>query len=78
MILLVYDRIRALREDHDMTQKQMAKILNISQRAYSHYETGERSIPVEILSEIADFYKTSVDYLINRTNNIKSYPKISD
>ncbi|MBS4960304.1 MAG: helix-turn-helix transcriptional regulator [Clostridiales bacterium] len=74
----MYDRIRALREDHDMTQKQMAKILNISQRAYSHYETGERSIPVEILSEIADFYKTSVDYLINRTNNIKSYPKISD
>ena len=69
----MYSRIRALREDKDLTQQNMAKVLNISQRAYSHYETGERSIPTEILCAIADYHQTSVDYLLNRTDEKRPY-----
>lgn len=71
-----YDRIRDLREDHDLTQEYMGKILNVSQRTYSRYENDERAIPIEILSKLADFYGVSVDYLINRTNYKKPYPPI--
>ena len=70
-----YDRIRNLREDRDLTQSYMGKVLNISQRVYSNYETGTRSIPIDILSKIADFHDTSVDYLIERTNIKNPYPK---
>ncbi|MCD7854005.1 MAG: helix-turn-helix domain-containing protein [Clostridiales bacterium] len=70
-----YERIRNLREDNDLTQSDMGKYLNISQRAYSYYEGGDRAVPVEILSKIADLYGTSVDYLINRTKVKKPYPK---
>lgn len=73
-----YERIRNLREDLDLTQCELAKHLNISQRAYSRYETGERAIPIEILSKLADFHKTSVDYLIGRTNVRKAYPHRKD
>ena len=69
-----YKRIRDLREDKDLTQTEIAKYLNISQRAYSRYENGERGIPTEILSQLADFHGTSVDYLINRTNYKNPYP----
>ena len=69
----MYSRIRALREDKDLTQSNMAKVLNISQRTYSHYEAGERSIPTEILCSIADYHGTSVDYLLNRTDEKKPY-----
>lgn len=64
MITLKYERIRNLREDKDLNQTYMGKLLNVSQRAYSNYENGERAIPVETLSKLADFYGTSVDYLI--------------
>jgi transcriptional regulator with XRE-family HTH domain len=67
-------RIKALREDNDLTQTQMAKFLNISQVAYSYYELGKRSIPIELLSKLADYYNTSVDYLIYRTDCVESYP----
>ena len=70
-----YERIRNLREDLDLTQTYMGKILNVSQRTYSSYENGERSIPLELLSALADFHNTSVDYLINRTDVKKPYPK---
>jgi transcriptional regulator with XRE-family HTH domain len=70
-----YERIRNLREDKDLTQAKMGEILNITQRAYSNYENGDRSIPIETLSKIADFYNTSVDYLIGRTDEFKPYPK---
>ncbi len=70
-----YTRIRNLREDKDLSQSALASMLNISQRAYSHYENGERSIPLEILCQLADIYNTSTDYILNRTNNKKSYPK---
>lgn len=66
-------RIRDLREDKDLTQDDISKILNISQVAYSYYELGKRGIPIELLSKLADFYNTSVDYLIGRTNNKKPY-----
>ena len=54
-------RIKILREDHDLTQKQLSSLLNISQVAYSYYELEKRSIPLELLSKLADFYETSVD-----------------
>lgn len=69
-----YERIRNLREDHDLTQAELADYLNISQRAYSHYENGERAIPVETLVKLAIYYSTSVDYLVNCTNVKKPYP----
>lgn len=70
-----YERIRALREDNDYTQEYIGKILNVSQRTYSRYENDERAIPIEILSKLADFYKTSIDYLVGRTNQKEPYPK---
>ena len=69
-------RIKDLREDHDLTQQQVSKMLNISQVAYSYYELNKRSIPLELLSKLADFYHTSVDYLLYRTDEIAPYPKI--
>lgn len=71
----MYKRIRDLREDHDLTQKQIAEILNMSQTGYSKYETGENDLPTVILIKLADYYNTSIDYLLNRTNVLKPYPK---
>lgn len=65
----MYGRLRDLREDRDMSQTQMAKILGMSQTGYSKYETGENDIPTEILIKLADFHEVSVDYILNRTNN---------
>jgi len=62
-----------LREDKDLTQTDIAEYLHISQRTYSRYENDERAIPIEILSKLADFHGTSVDYLIDRTNEKKPY-----
>ena len=66
-------RIKNLREDHDLTQKQLSNFLNISQVAYSYYELNKRNIPLELLCKLADFYNTSVDYLLYRTDNINPY-----
>ena len=65
------ERIRNLREDNDLTQTKIASLLNISQRAYSHYETGTRDIPLTVLVQLADIYDCSVDYLLGRTNKKK-------
>ncbi|WP_195542752.1 helix-turn-helix domain-containing protein [Massiliimalia timonensis] len=65
---MLYKRIRDLREDHDLTQTQIAKYLHITQRTYSRYETGHSAIPIEIFSQLADYYHTTIDYLANRTN----------
>lgn len=65
----MYKRIRDLREDRDMSQIQVAKILGMSQTGYSKYETGENDIPTGILIKLADFYGVSVDYILNRTDN---------
>lgn len=68
----LYERIRNLREDKDLTQTDMGKILSCSQRVYSNYERGDIDIPTTTLIKIADFHKVSVDYLLNRTNNPKT------
>ncbi len=68
-------RIKDLREDNDLGQKNLSEFLNISQVAYSYYELGRRSIPLEILCKIADYYHTSVDYLLYRTDTQNPYPK---
>ena len=66
----MYKRIRSLREDRDLTQKQIAQILGMSQTGYSKYETGENDIPTTVLIQLADFYQTSVDYLLGRTDRM--------
>ena len=63
-----FQRIQDLRTDADMSQKQLSEILHISQRSYSHYETGSRGIPVEMLIRLANYYDISVDYLVGRTD----------
>lgn len=63
-----YRRIRDLREDRDLTQKQLGEILSCSQRVYSNYERGELDIPTDILIKLADFHNVSVDYILNRTD----------
>ncbi len=72
-----YPRIKALREDNDIRQKTIADCLYIAQNTYSQYENGLRDIPVNVLSSLADFYGTSVDYLIERTDEFSPYPKSS-
>lgn len=64
----MYNRVRALREDRDLTQTQVAKMLGMSQTGYSKYETGENDIPTAILIKLADFYGTTIDYLLGRTD----------
>lgn len=66
-----YRRLRDLREDQDLTQAQMGRILSCSQRVYSNYERGDIDIPTATLSKIADYYGVSVDYLLERTDNPK-------
>ena len=66
---MLYQRIRDLQEDKDMTQTQMAKILSCSQQVYSNYERGDVDIPTDISIKLADFHNVSVDYLLNRTGN---------
>ncbi|MBQ3524393.1 MAG: helix-turn-helix transcriptional regulator [Clostridia bacterium] len=65
---MLYRRIRDLREDSDLTQREMGEILNCSQRVYSNYERGDLDIPTEILIKLADFHNVSVDYILNRTD----------
>ena len=60
----MYQRIRDLREDRDITQRQMAEILHCSQQVYSNYELGQRDIPTELLIRLAKFHQVSVDYIL--------------
>ena len=64
----MYKRIRDLREDNDLTQTQLAKVLNCSQQVYSNYELGQRDIPTYILIKLSDFYNVSVDYILGISN----------
>lgn len=68
-------RLKDLREDKDLYQKDIAKILNIKQQQYSRYETDETEISVTLLKELAKFYKTSTDYILRLTNEKKPYPR---
>ena len=69
----MYKRIRDLRIDRDLTQTQVAKLLNMSQTGYSKYETGENDIPTVVLIKLSRFYNTSIDYLLGETNCKKRY-----
>ena len=64
-----FQRIQDLRIDSDLSQKKTGESLHISQRSYSHYETGSRNIPIEMLIRLADYYDTTIDYLVGRTDN---------
>ncbi len=70
---MAYDRIRELREDHDLRQLDVARMLKMSQTGYSKYETGENDVPTSILIALASFYHVSVDYLLGLTNNPEPY-----
>ena len=67
----MYRKIRDLREDNDLTQRQLSDYLNCSQQVYSNYELGQRDIPTDILIRLSNFYNVSVDYLLGLTNNPK-------
>lgn len=69
-----FTRIRDLREDNDLTQKEIGKILNVAQRTYSSYENGVTNIPVQCVIKLAKFYNTSTDYLLGLTDISKPYP----
>ena len=68
-------RIGEIREDKDLTQSDVAKILNVSQVAYSFYEIGKRQIPIDLLIKLAKYYNTSTDYLLELTDERKPYSK---
>ena len=73
--MFVYPRVRDLREDNDLTQKQIAEYLMCDQSLYSKYERGERPLSLEYAEKLADYYGVSIDYLIGRTSTKKPYPK---
>lgn len=68
-----YRRIRELREDSDLTQAKLGAAINVPQRTYAYYESGERMLPPKVLCALADFYDTSVDYLLERTDDPRPY-----
>ena len=69
-------RIKDIREDKEMKQKEVASVLNVSQTNYSKYELGKINIPIETLKKMAILFGTSVDYLLGLTNEVKPYPRI--
>jgi len=71
----MYERIRNLREDKDLTQQAIAKILNISQSTYSRYEAGMIDVPSLSLIKLANFHKTSIDYIVGLTSEKNAYPQ---
>ena len=71
----MYKRIRELREDNDLRQKHLAEYLHCSQVAYSRYELGTRDVPSQVLIDLARYYNTSVDYILELTDTKESYPK---
>ena len=71
----MFKRIRDLREDHDLTQREMAAILHCSQQVYSNYELGQRDIPTDILIRLARYYQVSTDYILGLTDQAALYPQ---
>ncbi len=69
------DRLKEIREDRDLLQKDVAQVLGIKQQQYSEYEIGKRVIPIEYLSKLADFYNVSIDYILSKTDISEPYPK---
>ena len=66
---MYFKRLRDLREDNDLLQKYVASLLKITKQQYSLYETGRRTIPIDLLIKLADYYNVSIDYIVGRTNN---------
>ena len=73
----MYQRVRNLREDKDMAQREMAEVLHCSQRVYSNYECGDVKMPLDILVSLAKFHNTSIDYLVELTDEKRPYPRKS-
>ena len=71
----MYKRIRDLRKNRHLTQKQIGQILNMSQTGYNQYEIGKNDIPTKVLIELAKFYNTSIDYILELTDEQKTYPR---
>ena len=71
----MYQHIRDIREDHDLSQKQMAELLNFGQTSYSDYELGKINIPIEILKKLSLYFNTSIDYLLDMTDEKERYPR---
>lgn len=71
----MYDHLRGMRDDRDLTQQTIAAMLKIDQSTYSDYESGKLNIPIATLIKLALFFDTSVDYLIGLTNEVKPYPR---
>ncbi len=69
------NRLKELREEHDLYQKDIAKLVGIDQSNYSKYELEKINIPVDVLKQLATFYNTNIDYLLYRTDNKEAYPK---
>ena len=74
-LVIVMNRLKELREDKDLFQKDIAKILNMSQTGYSQYEIGRNDVPTDILKKLSEYYNTSIDYLLYQTDERKPYPK---
>lgn len=71
----LYDRIRNLREDADLPQRKLAELLEVTQTTYSRYESGALEIPIDALIQLAQFYHTSIDYLVGLTNEKTPYAR---
>ena len=70
------NRLRDIREDRDLNQAEIAKLINVHQTTYSDYERGNLNVPVEVLIKLADYYGTSVDYILGVTDETAPYPKV--
>lgn len=75
MYMEKYERIRALREDNDLTQEKVGRSINVPQRTYAYYESGQRMIPPRVLCALAELYGVSVDYILGLTDEKKAYPR---
>ncbi len=75
---MYFRKMKDLREDNDKLQSDIAKLLQITRQQYSLYETGKRTIPIDLLIKLAAFYNTSIDYIVGITNEIKPYPKTKE
>lgn len=73
----MYRRIRDMREDRDLLQKELAEYLHCTQVCYSNYEMGKRDIPTQVLVLLAEFYHTSTDYLLGLTDEVTPYPRVA-
>ena len=74
-MVIIMNRLRELREEKDLFQKDIAKFLSMSQTGYSQYETETTDIPTSVLHKLANYYSTSIDYLLYRTDKREAYPK---